>query len=169
MRNGEIQEEIPGGSFSYLRADVFSRYPFNDRQLLTINAGTDHGVREGMPVVAREHVLIGRVKSVQRTQSEIETIQNSSWKSTVALGPSRLQAILHGGIPPRVELIPAGAEVREGDEIVSISPEFPFDLFLGTIASLNTDSKTLWQSGDVTLPYDGADQLNSVFVVIDFP
>ena len=168
-RGGGIGEDFPGDTFSYLRADVFSRYPFNDRQLLTLNVGTDQGVSEGMPVVAREHVLIGKIRSVRRTQSEVETIQNPSWRSSVVLGPDRVQAVFRGGIPPRVELIPAGVEVRESDEVSSISPEFPFGLFLGTIASLDIDPKTLWQSGEVTLSYGGIDQLNSVFVIVDFP
>jgi len=166
-RNVDAPELNDGSSFRSVQ--VFSRYPLNDQQFLIINAGSDDGVAAGMPVFASEHVLIGKVARVRRTQSEVETVLNPGWRSAVALGSLRTEAVLRGGSPPRLEFVPADAVLEDGDQVVSISSEFPLNAFLGTVSDISVDAKTLWQSGTVSVPYGNVDRLDQVLLLLRFP
>ncbi|MEK9194394.1 MAG: rod shape-determining protein MreC [Patescibacteria group bacterium] len=154
--------------FHYLEAEIYSRYPFNDKDLLVINRGFEDGLREGLPVLVEENVLFGRVRSVKRTQSEIQTIFDSSWRSSVALGENRVNALFRGGGTPSVELIPKGSTIISGDEILNLSEDYPFGISLGIVGNVKIDSSGIWQVGLVDFAYN-PDALKKVLVILDFP
>ena len=154
--------------FQYLPAQIYSRYPFNDRNLIVINAGSANGLREGLPVLAREGILLGRVSSVKRTQSEIQTIFDSNWRSSVGIGNTRIKAVLKGGFTPKLELIAKDEEILQGDDIFNLSPDFPLNLKIGNIKNLESTTDNLWRSANLEIPYK-IDELNEVLLVLDFP
>jgi len=165
MLKGTV-ENVP--DYHYKTAAVYSRYPLNDRSLIIISAGAEDGIVPGMPVMVREGILLGKVKSVSRTQSEVETIFSPRWKSSVSIGNTRAKAVLQGGATPSLELISKEESVREGEGVSNISPEFPLYTSLGTLESLRSPSNDVWQYGVLGLSYSIQD-ITSVFVLIDFP
>lgn len=154
--------------FQYLPAQIYSRYPFNDRNLIVINVGSADDLREGLPVLAREGILLGRVSSVKRTQSEIQTIFDSNWRSSVGIGNTRIKAVLKGGFTPKLELIAKDEEILQGDDIFNLSPDFPLNLKIGNIKNLESTTDNLWRSANLEIPYK-IDELNEVLLVLDFP
>ncbi len=159
---------IPVRQSQYLSAQIYSHYPFNDRNLLMVNAGSENGVKEGMPVLAKEGILIGKVKSVKRTQSEILTVFDSGWRSSVGIGDSRTKAVLKGGLTPKLELIAKDEAVLQGDNIFNLSPDFPLNLKIGNIKDLESSPDNLWRSAGLEIIYK-IDEIAEVFIVLDFP
>lgn len=155
-------------SFEFKVAHIYSRYPFNNRASLVLDLGSDAGIQPGMPVLAEEGVLLGRVKAVKQTQSEVETIFSSTWKSSVGIGDEKVKAVLSGGTTPTLEFIAKEAKLKEGDRVFNLSPELPLNLYLGTLSNVVGVSYDVWQRGELDTLYEPED-LDTALVVINFP
>lgn len=147
---------------------IFSRYPFDGRGLITINLGSNDGVKEDLPVLAAPNILLGRVRAVKKNQSEVITIFDPSWRSSVAIGEKSIKALLHGGLTPTLELITVDAEVMAGDDVLNIAPESPFGLSLGNLGEVKKSDNKLWLSGELKTNYQ-LDELDSVTIILNFP
>lgn len=164
----KLQGREVSPKFNHLVAETYSRYPFNDRNLIIINLGFADGVTTTMPVLASANVLLGRVSAVKRTQSEVETVFNPSWRSAVTVGEKRTKAVLVGGDPPYLDFIPKEAPVKAGDEIFNISSEYPLNLLIGTVLDLDVTPQNPWAKAKVKTPYNPED-LDKLLVVQNFP
>ena len=151
----------------YATAKIYSRYPFNDRRLLTINLGEGSGMRVGMPVLVREGVLLGKISEVFGRQSSVETIFDPAWRSSVVIDKDT-KALLEGGVMPKLTLISRDSTVGEGARVLNTSPEFPLELFVGEIKEVAPASDDVWLTAKVDTLYD-IDDLDEVLVVTNFP
>ncbi len=151
----------------FLEAHVYSRYPFNDKNVIVIDKGFADGITEGMPVLAKKNVLLGRVKSVQRFQSEVMTIFDPDWKTSASIGNAHIKTVLNGANTPHAELIPKDAAVAAGDAVTNSAQEFPLGLFVGTVKSVTLDEKKVWQIADIEVPY-AIEDIDSVLVMTNF-
>ncbi|MDO8556933.1 MAG: rod shape-determining protein MreC [Candidatus Jorgensenbacteria bacterium] len=152
----------------YIEARLYSRYPFNDQGVIVVAAGSDDGVRLDMPVLAREGVLFGRISAVRRTQSEVETIFDPAWRSSVYIGEKNTKAVLRGGKTPVIEFVPKEAAIQKGEIITNSSPNFPLGASAGTILLVHAVDRDLWQSADIDPGYTLND-VQSALIVTDFP
>lgn len=159
---------VESGKYRIQEVQVFSRYPLNDHASISVNAGSDDGLKIGMPVLTAPGVLLGKIKTVSRTKSEIETIFDPSWRSTVSVGDGRIKAVLVGGSTPYVDLLPKNASTTEGDAVLNLAPEFPMNLFLGKITDLQEGSNALWLQGTID-PFFKFEDIDRVLVVTNFP
>lgn len=156
------------GRYHYKTAGVFSNYPFNNYASLIINAGSDDGIKVGMPVLAGEGVLLGKIKEVSRTQSEVATIFDPNWRSAAAFGPNRIKALLIGGPAPYLDLISKEATTTIGDSVFNLAKDFPLNLNLGKILNSESGEESIWFRAKVEPPvhFEG---LRKVMVILDFP
>lgn len=156
------------GKYRFVTAETYSRYPWNDYASIVIGAGADEGLKPGMPVMAGDGVLLGKVASVAGTQSDIETIFDPNWKSSVVIGAGRVTALLSGGSTPGLDLIPRNAGVNAGDTILNVDPTMPLNLVIGEVTKVESDPASLWTKAELSLPWDPA-ALNRVYVITNFP
>lgn len=163
-----LKRERPVQNFDYEEAEVFSYYPWSNRASLIIALGTENGIKENFPVLAASGVLLGKIKSVKRTQSEVLTIFDPSWRSSVAIGDSRTNALLRGGVAPHLELIPQEAKVIVGAGVFNLSSDLPINYRFGEIAELKKSSKDVWFSAELKVPYK-FENLEKVIVLKNFP
>ncbi len=154
--------------YNLREVQIYSRYPFNNEASVSINAGSEDGIRAGMPVLAAPGVLFGKVKTVERTRSEVETIFDPSWRSTVLVGDARTKAVFVGASFPYLDLIPKNASTTAGDVILNADPDFPLNLLIGNVASLQEGANALWLQAKVD-PSFRFDALRRVFVVLNYP
>ncbi|MFH1162231.1 MAG: rod shape-determining protein MreC [Candidatus Jorgensenbacteria bacterium] len=167
-----VERALPGDnphSLTSLTARVYSRYPVGSGGRLTVNAGSEDGIREGMPVLLSPGTLLGKVVGVRRTQSEVLTIWSPDWKSAVSVASGGPKALLQGGSEPRLELVSKDAHLTDGAGAVNISPEFPLDLLVGTVGAPLADSPNNPWSSYRLVPPVGEAELDSVLVVLNFP
>ena len=151
---------------NYLIADLYSRYPFNDQASLIVNLGSIDGLKPGMPVLAAKGVLLGRVVEVKRVMSEIQTIFDPAWRSSVAIGDNGGKAVLVGGFTPRLELISRQSSVQAEDIVINVAPEFPYGLTLGRLGNLEEDVTAQWFSATLQIFYN-LNNLKEVLIVTD--
>ncbi len=169
----DLKNKLNFASQPYLSAQVYSRYPFNNNQTLIIDVGSKDGVKVGWPVLAAEHYLLGKISRVKATTSEVMTIFSPDWKSGVRIGQAGLpvqagiEAVLIGGRPPRLDLIPADAKINLDDEVLNASPNLPLNLLVGRISEINSQPTASLQQAKIRTDYD-PNQLNRVFIITDY-
>lgn len=156
------------GQYHYKIARVYSEYPFNDAASIIVDIGSDDGIKVGMPVMVKEGVLLGKVKNVKRTQSEIETIFSPEWKMSVNIGKGMIKAVLNGSPTPNIDLIPIDESVSFGDEVTNSVSDFPMGALLGTISEINKNANDAWKKSPLKIPYK-IEFLNTVLIIVDFP
>ncbi len=156
------------GKYHYKIADVFSDYPFNNYASLTIDLGTENGIKTDMPVLASEGVLLGKVKNVSRTQSEISTIFDPNWRSAAAFGSDRVKALLVGGPAPYLDLIPKEATTTPGDSVFNLAKDFPLNLNLGKTLDFEPGGNGIWSRAKLEPPVR-FENIQKVMVILDFP
>ncbi len=155
-------------TFDSEEARVFSDYPWSNRASLIIALGSADGIKENFPVLAADGVLLGKIKSVKRTQSEVLTIFDPAWRSSVAIGDSRTNALLKGGVAPHLELIPQDAKIIAGDGVLNLSSDLPINYRFGEITELKKSPKDVWFSAEIKVPYK-LENLEKVIVLKNFP
>lgn len=156
------------GEYRYKIAGVFSDYPFNNYGSIIINAGADDGLKIGMPVLAAEGILIGRIKEVKKTQSEAATIFDPNWRSAAAFGPDRVKVLLVGGPAPYLDLVPKEAVVNTNDAVFNLAKDFPLYLNIGKIIGRNEGEGGIWSRVKLEPPIS-FENLKKVLVITDFP
>ncbi len=166
-----IQAQFPDRSPDYIGAMVYSRYPLNFKNELLLNAGTHDGVVVDKAVIA-DGILIGKISQVFDTTALVQTMFDSDFQTAVRIGSAGLpagalakagtQSLLRGGTLPKLTLIPLNAGVSSGDIVYSASPDFPYGLPIGEVATVATSSDNLFREATLNFAYD----INSVSAVL---
>lgn len=134
-----------------VRAFVYSRYPFNFKDELTIGAGSDQGIRPGDAVLAGE-VFIGRVESVSRETALVTTVFDADFRTSVRIGSVGADALLVGGVSPKLTLIPKEARLTEGDPVYSAFVGAPYGIPVGEVRDIRLSEDNLFLEGSLSVP-----------------
>ncbi|HZX01256.1 MAG TPA: rod shape-determining protein MreC [Candidatus Paceibacterota bacterium] len=129
----EIIGSVKGGSNSI---KVYSTYPFNGMRDISIAAGESDGVQSGAVITFGSKVFIGKVVQVNSSTSIVKTVYDPSYQVAVRIGTKEVDGLFKGGLNPIVDLIKTDADIREGDEIITASPDLPYGLFIGTVRNI---------------------------------
>ncbi|HEY4475785.1 MAG TPA: rod shape-determining protein MreC [Candidatus Paceibacterota bacterium] len=124
--------EQNGGSVR-LTAKIYSTYPFNNRGLVSINAGASSGVVQGMAVTIQDYFLLGYVAEAKDRYSLVRTVFDSGWELPVKIGDDAVDALFVGGREPKLTLITEDKEIEAGQVVYSASKDFPYGLKIGEI------------------------------------
>ena len=127
--------------FTTVPAYVIERSISNYEKIVVINAGTDDGVKENMPVIS-ESGLVGYVISATNNTAKIQTIIDTA--SSVSANISNVQdsVILRGTLnnteTVRATYIPADSTILQGDQVVTsgLGGIYPKGILIGTVKSV---------------------------------
>lgn len=146
-----------------LAAAIYSTYPFNDRHLFTIAAGSTLGVREGLAVLVEKNVLLGRITKTFTDYSEATSVFSPDWRLPVKIGDGGINGLLAGGPDPKITLIASDKKVAVGDLVYAASKEVPYGYVIGTIRSIQQTSGSFFNEAELTMPYTFND-LNYILI-----
>lgn len=146
-----------------LVAKIYSTYPFNNRNLLTVNAGAESGVRIGMPATIEGKILLGQVIEVFENKSIIRTFFDKDFSLPIRIGEKEANALLVGGQDPRLSLIDKSSDIKEGDSVFSAGRDFPYGMAVGTVGIISSANSLLEAS--LMTPYQISD-LREVYILI---
>lgn len=133
----DVASQLPQASSSYLRAIVYSRYPFNFKNELLVNAGADQNVAAGKAAVF-QGIFIGTVGTVFPDTALIETVFDSNFKMPVRVGQKGYDALFVGGASPLLTSLKKDAPVAAGDIVYTAAAGFPYGLPVAVIRSTST-------------------------------
>lgn len=181
----QIKKNLPTSSDVLLPVFVYSRYPFNFKSELLVNAGADQGITIGQSAVivpnngtssnpvrnyisnGASPILVGKVEKVFENTSLIQTIFDSRFQSAVRIGKTGTDALLKGGNEPELSLIPKDAKIVNGDIVYSASPDFPYGLAIGNVNNVRISSDQLFQEAGVETNYN-PNELQSLLIVMSY-
>lgn len=105
-----------------------------------LEAGTEHGIKVGQPVL-NAHGLLGRIVEAGRRTSRVLLLTDINSRVPVVVGKQQVRAILAGdnSSEPRLLHLPVGANVTVGEEIVTtgLGGMFPRGIRIG-VTSIST-------------------------------
>ena len=148
-----------------ITAKVFSLYPFNTKQRIYIDKGSEDGVEKGDGVVVLDALLIGEVSKVFSHTSEVITLFDSQFSLPVRIGEREVDALFKGGVSPSLSLIDKSKTIQHNDLIFSADRSFPYGLSIGYIGTIAEDSSGAFLTSSVFIPYN----LNDVRDVVVLP
>lgn len=143
-------------SAKFVAGDIFSRYPLNLKDQLLVDVGSKDGVKLGGAALL-DGVLIGKVAGVSEETSVIQTVFDSNFSLPVRIGKSRTDALLKGGVEPKLTMIPKASTAVSGDAVYSASRDFDYGLPLGTLGPVGPTSQDIFLEGGLVLSYSPAD------------
>jgi rod shape-determining protein MreC len=147
----------------YITAKVFSTYPFNIKNQLTIDAGKKQDIKKGGAATIGENILVGQITDVFENYSVIRTIFDPKWQLSIRIGSEEINGLLQGGNEPKITLIEK--PVKAGDIVYSASADFPYGLKIGEISEIKETSSGIFKEAGIKLPYN-INELREVNVVM---
>lgn len=158
LRVDGIENTIP--------SKVYSLYPFNTKNRIFINKGSQDGIQKEKSVLASGTILIGVVQNVSKDKSEITTPYDTSFALPVRIGAQETDALLQGGISPRLMLIDKSKQVLSGDKIITASKDMPYGLLVGYVKEVSEDVSGAFFQATIDVPYN-LNALKTVYVLAD--
>lgn len=164
-----------GQDLTLTAAWVVARPGDNWQGEVTLDRGSEEGVRAGQCVVDEHGALVGRVKETGKTWAAVTLL----WDGAFQLAGQGTQSGVLGTLEGKLDLLPQGSlafsclteadPVQVGEEIVTFAAQesYPSGLVVGTVASLTTDPGGLTRSAILT-PAADLHRLSEVFVVTSF-
>lgn len=162
-----IADRLPTFNASYRMAIVYSTYPFNIKHSLSINAGENSGINEGMVVVSSDGIFLGQVAKVFKDTSLVQTIFDQNLEMPVRIGKSAKDGVLNGGSVPTVGLIAKDAPIQIGESIYTSGISLPIGIPVGRISAIESEGYESFKKAEVDLPYSLND-LREVLIITNY-
>lgn len=122
-------------------------------QLLSINKGSDDGIRPNFAVVSPEGI-IGKIQSVTANQSVVQLITDSRSRFPVLIQRTRTKAMMYGSLDGTltIERIPRQLDLLKDDPVTTSGLEgiFPKGFPVGAVNQINKKTFGLFQTVTLT-------------------
>ncbi|MFH1346907.1 MAG: rod shape-determining protein MreC [Spirochaetota bacterium] len=141
----------------FLTAKVFSIYPFNVKNQITVNAGEARGVKKLAPALFGKNILLGQVIEVSKNYSVIQTIFDPNWQLPVRIGEKEINGLLQGGNEPKITFIEKDKPISAGDAVYSAKQDFPLGLKVGEISEIKESAPGIFKEAVLTVPFNMGD------------
>ncbi len=163
--------------YQTVAGEVISRRTTPQEHVLSLNVGSEAGIREGDPVLAGGGALIGQVDETGVGYSRVLLISDSRFFVAGLIETGRGVGDLRGQFerPLRMTGIPAADTVSVGESVLTAGIEledgirspFPKGLLIGTIVEVQRSPDQLFQTALVQTAAP-LDRLEYVLVVVNY-
>jgi len=158
-------------SMQYLAARVVGAASQSLRNTVTIDLGSNDGIKTNMPVVT-DNGLVGKISGTSNRYAIVQLLKHKDVRVSGRVERSRVNGIVRwtGGRSLSFANVPTMFDVKTGDVIITseFSSIFPSGIRIGTVAGTHAVAGEIFQAVDVTPAVD-FDRLEEVFVVLHTP
>ncbi|AKM78341.1 MAG: Cell shape-determining protein MreC [Candidatus Wolfebacteria bacterium GW2011_GWC2_46_275] len=151
-------QDVPDGGVIFdehrsdrIAANVFSTYPFNMKDTISVDRGSSDGVANAMVATVADSILLGQVTGVREHSSVVRTIFDSHWQLPVRIGPDNINGLFEGGNDPKVVLVEK--QIKVGDGVFSAAKEFPMGIKIGEIKEIKEEAGGIFKEATIRTPY----------------
>lgn len=149
-------------------AEVIVFDPFDADGKITLNRGSDHGVRAQDAVVAPGSILVGVITSVLPNTSQMALITSSDVTINAKTADGQAIGVARGehGLGLSFDLVSHTESIKSGDRVVTsgLGGAYPPNLFLGEVGEIRPSGALLFQSASIT-PAVNLRSLRAVFIL----
>jgi len=149
---------------NYLTAKVFSTYPFNIKNQITVDIGENEGIRKNMVVILGENILIGQISEVFMNYSIAQTTFDPGFQTPVRIGQEEINGLFRGGNEPQVTLIEKEKQIQIGDVVYTAGQEYPYGLKIGEVTEINEISAGVFKEVFLKMPFS-VNELREINVI----
>jgi rod shape-determining protein MreC len=172
---GEAALTYENSNFSLVMAGMMG---LDGADLISIDKGSEDGVKEGMSVVNQQNVLFGKVFKVYKNFSQVMLISAENSIINVKIraqgqegeAASEIYGVLKGagGLEAYLDLVPIDEEIKNGDVLITSALEgsFPKNLLVGTITEIIRNDQEPHQKAKVGLLLNIAS--SNLFVITNY-
>ena len=154
----------------YIAATVIGRDPSPFMKYVYIDAGSDDGLRHGMPVVTQDG-LVGRIDAVTAGGARIQLITDPGSAVNIRLQTSNIDAVLTGSLTGDItlEMLPRDSDISVGEIVLTsgLGGSYPPNIFVGQVQSVQNKENELFKTATIQ-PLVNFSDLNAVLVVGNF-
>jgi rod shape-determining protein MreC len=149
-------------------AQVIGTSGSEQSHVLTIDKGSNDGLRPDMPVITPDGI-VGKVRDVSPTNSQVLEINDMSSGAGVVLASSRIRAILGGTIGGRAQIsnLTADSRIKKGETVLTSGGDqiYPRGLPVGVIEDIAPDPDHQPYTAIRVKPAVDLDQVDEVLVI----
>jgi len=149
-------------------AQVIGTSGSEQSHVLTIDKGSNDGLRPDMPVITPDGI-VGKVRDVSPTNSQVLEINDMSSGAGVVLASSRIRAILGGTIGGRAQIsnLTPDSRIKPGETVLTSGGDqiYPRGLLVGVIESIAPDPDHQPYTAIRVKPAVDLDQVGEVLVI----
>lgn len=153
----ELKVFSTGKKTDFISGFVYSVYPFNLKNEISVDAGSTSRVKLGGAAITTEGILVGKIISTTSDSSVVRTVFDPNFELPVYIGKTSVPALLKGGPNPKITLIPKSSIVDAGEVVYSSSKDFPFGLVLGELGPIEVSGTSVFYEGELKLSYNLTD------------
>lgn len=156
------------GSGQLIPVSIVGKNLTGYRNSLTINAGSEHGVQIGMPLVNSQG-LIGRVILVAKNYSQIMPIHNTLFRTSATVQGIRAYGIVSwSGVGselllsyvPKTITVPIGSVIETSQHSNHFPPHIPIGMVTATVPEPGRDTQLIRVE-----PFVSINQISEAFVI----
>lgn len=147
-------------------AQIIARPPAGFLKYLSLNRGTDDGVKVGQAVVSQGY-LVGRVESVQKYSSQVLLISNVNSLIPVTLQTSRGSGLLQGGLTGLVvRSISADTQIQNDENVITsdLGGFVPVGILVGKFQKTISSESEIFKKISISSPIE-FNKLEIVFII----
>jgi rod shape-determining protein MreC len=160
--------------YRFEEATVIGREGGNSITVLTLNRGSLHGIKEGMPVMT-DAGIVGAVVEVGATWCRAETLLETAAAVGAYVERSAQSGVVSGSFSLSSEgfcvmqYLPDGADIRVGDRIITsgVSSIYPPGLYIGEVTAIMPDPYSRSVTAEIALAVKPS-ELSRVMILTDF-
>lgn len=159
-------------NYDFVMARVISRSVDPTFKALTINKGEREGVAVGMPVVADQGFLVGKIIRVESNRAEVILLNDARNTTSAQIqNESASSGIVAGefGLTLKMDFIPKDDKIEIKQPVISSGLEnfIPKGLMIGKIENIKTKSGDFFQTVYLT-PFISYEQLEVVSIITHY-
>ena len=154
-------------------ASVIGYGPTNWEEKMLINQGSADGLKEKMPVISYNGVLVGRISSVGANTAQVMLLNSPDFAVGGIVQNSRVIGLVKGQLNKEkvnvMEKIPADSGIEKGDRILTsgLSNNFPKYLPIGKVTRVESDNFGISRKAQIDLFFNEY-TIEEVLVITDF-
>lgn len=156
--------------YQTIPARIIAQTTDQSSNAVIINQGTSQGLVEGLPVLAEEGLIIGKIKSVEKNRATVLLITDNYCQLISQIqNENNSPGLVRGqhGLSLTMELIPKTETIEQGDIVITSGTEehIPAGLIIGEVEKVDNPPGELWQTALVNTLVDFR-QLTIVNVIL---
>jgi len=171
-RENEILREqldlLPRDKYGLEACFVIGQDPQTLGSWILIDKGRTQGIKEDMPVIVGEGILIGKISEVQLNTAKVNLLTNSSSTINALDLETGSRGVVKGeyGLGVVMDMVAQTDAINQGDTVVTsgLGSQMPKGLLIGKIQEVRTAGDKLFQNA-LVIPRVKYNKLEVVFVV----
>ena len=132
----ELNRVVEQPKLAFVTAHIVSASSGPFVRVALLDAGRDHGVKPGYPVMSAQG-LVGRVIAAGTRSSRLLLVTDYNSRIPVVIGAAATRAVMQGdnGALPKIAYLPPGVAVKPGDDVFTsgVGGLYPRGLRIGSV------------------------------------